>query len=1109
MFLALSVSLFAAVQALNAEQTRPHQSSQPILWSELGSKVMTQYSGDGLAVFTDHLGSVRLRCSFQQLSGEVTATGLWLTSTAERAAAERLRVVANYLGRDGGTMAALPERGVAVTESGRARYLRGGLVEEYGVSVDGVRQDLVVTESPQGKGDLRVELGVSGARAEKAAGSVQLVWQQSGRKLAYSKLHVVDAAERPLDARLEVLSEQRLAVVVADCGAVYPVRIDPTFSDANWISMGGADAGVYATVVDAAGNLYIGGEFTSVGGIDASNVAMWNGRSWSALGSGMENGVYTLVLLGSDLYAGGNFITAGGTSANYIAKWDGRTWSPLGSGVDDVVWALAVSGVNLYAGGNFAVAGGNAASHVAKWDGNAWSPLGSGVDDVVWGLAFWGANLYAGGNFITAGGSAANYIAKWDGKTWSPVGSGTDDIVWALAVSGAGLYAGGSFSTAGDNPANHVAKWDGSTWSALGTGMNDIVWALTVSGANLYAGGFFTTAGDNTANYVAQWDGSTWSPVGSGMDDAVWTLAVSGNNLYAGGSFTTAGGNDARYIAAAVAQAVSPALNHAPTIDQVPSMTVPKNGSVQTVSLTGITAGPNEGGQAITMTAIAYNKGTNPADGQNDYIQNLALALPAGGSFVTKMDNSATNIVLTFMPTPDKIGTSTIRVELQDDGGTAGGGIDTTYMSFDVNIAEYNNPPTITIPTSAQTVSIQPGKSSDTIPITVGDAPGETPATDLILTFVSDTPALIPNTAINLAQTGTGANRGLIITPAPNAFGTAKVTATVTDTGLTSSPGVGVKSASIAISVTIIAAQAPFISQVSTNGVVTTNVVTAVNKNSDVIAFTVNDAQTPAAQLGVSVTSNNQTLVPDGNIGFGGSDTNRLMIISPAVNQAGIAQITVTVQDTDGNTSSTTFQFTVVGTTPPVVNQPPSISKINDQTVVVGTSLPIITFTVSDDLTAVGDLKVTATSSNQSLIPANNISLGGNTGTRTLLLNLASGKTGVSAITVTVTDNSTPALSASTSFNVTVTPKVQVVANDFNGDGSPDIILEDASGNLGVWFMNGEALISGNYLSPASVGSDWRVVGTGDFNADGKTDLLFQKADGTLAMWYMDGGRDW
>jgi hypothetical protein len=40
-------------------------------------------------------------------------------------------------------------------------------------------------------------------------------------------------------------------VVVNDAGAVYPVRIDPTFSDANWMSMGGvegADGPVLAAV---------------------------------------------------------------------------------------------------------------------------------------------------------------------------------------------------------------------------------------------------------------------------------------------------------------------------------------------------------------------------------------------------------------------------------------------------------------------------------------------------------------------------------------------------------------------------------------------------------------------------------------------------------------------------------------------------------------------------------------------------------------------------------------------------------------------------------------------------------------------------------------------
>ena len=53
-----------------------------------------------------------------------------------------------------------------------------------------------------------------------------------------------------------------LVVLVNDADAVYPVRIDPTFSDANWISMGcfpGANGPVNAPVVDSSGNLYIDG----------------------------------------------------------------------------------------------------------------------------------------------------------------------------------------------------------------------------------------------------------------------------------------------------------------------------------------------------------------------------------------------------------------------------------------------------------------------------------------------------------------------------------------------------------------------------------------------------------------------------------------------------------------------------------------------------------------------------------------------------------------------------------------------------------------------------------------------------------------------------------
>jgi hypothetical protein len=127
------------------------------------------------------------------------------------------------------------------------RFRRPGLTEEYSVSLDGVRQDFVIESPPlnpqrstlnQSAGDLVVELALSGARAEAAAGGTRLRLEGSGRALAYGRLRVEDASGRELTARLEVLSADRLAVSVADANAAYPVRIDPTFSDADWLSLG-------------------------------------------------------------------------------------------------------------------------------------------------------------------------------------------------------------------------------------------------------------------------------------------------------------------------------------------------------------------------------------------------------------------------------------------------------------------------------------------------------------------------------------------------------------------------------------------------------------------------------------------------------------------------------------------------------------------------------------------------------------------------------------------------------------------------------------------------------------------------------------------------------
>ncbi len=616
-------------------------------WSQLGAKAGADYHGDGLGVSPTADGA-RLRCVFQRLEGEVTREGLWLTSTVTNPVNDRFRIVAAAVGREAENVEGNVERGAsedvergaserqsvepslhasrshasrshALADAGTvaidgqtARFTRPRLVEEYSVSMDGVRQDFIIEQPPVGAGPLRVELAVTGAKVEPLAGGAQLVLENSGRKIAYSRLRVTDATGKELSARMEVRpvgdevtslrlsSESRkpraemsqslpmngrdafhrvpivpgadqgrggtrpyLVVLVNDAEAMYPVRIDPTFSDANWVSMNpsipGASGLVTAAVVDGSGNLYIGGDFTVVGEVSANNIAKWNGSGWTALGSGMNGYVSALAVSGSDVYAGGYFTTAGGNAANYIAKWNGSGWTALGSGLNGEVNALAVSGSELYAGGWFTAVGGSAANYIAKWDGSSWTALGSGMGGppngsypYVYALAVSGSDLYAGGGFGTAGGSTANRIAKWNGSSWTALGSGIGGgYVLALAVSGSDLYAGGSFTTAGGNAANYIAKWNGSSWTALDSGMSDDVLALAVSGNDVYAGGLFKTAGGSAANYIAKWDGSSWTALGSGMNlyGYVYALAVSGNDVYAGGTFTTAGGSAANYVA--------------------------------------------------------------------------------------------------------------------------------------------------------------------------------------------------------------------------------------------------------------------------------------------------------------------------------------------------------------------------------------------------------------------------------------------------------------------------------------------------------------------------------------------------------------------------------
>lgn len=336
-----------------------------------------------------------------------------------------------------------------------------------------------------------------------------------------------------------------------------PGRLAPPLGlpgNENWSAYGsvGVSSFVRALLIDANGDLIVGGQFTTAGGITVNYVARWDNNlgGWSPLGSGMNGTVYALAMDAQGrIIAGGDFTVAGGVAANRIAIWDGNSWSPLGSGMNSTVRALAVApNGHIYAGGAF----NSPASFIARWDGTSWNPVGGGTNNQVYALAVApDGSLYAGGAFT----SPVNYLARWDGSTWSALGSGVSGPVNALVRSGSQLYAGGSFITAGGSTANRVARWDGSAWSVLGSGVNAVVHALAVDSlGNLYAGGEFTTAGGSTANRVARWDGSTWSSLGTGLGNgvssSVYALRTTSNNqLFVGGAFGQAGGINVSYLA--------------------------------------------------------------------------------------------------------------------------------------------------------------------------------------------------------------------------------------------------------------------------------------------------------------------------------------------------------------------------------------------------------------------------------------------------------------------------------------------------------------------------------------------------------------------------------
>ncbi len=335
----------------------------------------------------------------------------------------------------------------------------------------------------------------------------------------------------------------RALIAITFLLALQPLHAE--FTDDDWQPIPGINSGdqyeVRILTTDSNGILYVAGNFTSIGGVPAADIARWDGSAWHAMGAQLDsaNGIYSLACHGTEVYAGGEF-------EGCVAKWNGYTWTTLtgSNGVElwDAPIAMEFIGGKLHVAAYFS----GGIEGIARWeDGSGWQIIGDAESGHILCIAPADDGLYVGGRFTSINGVAANRVAKWNGASWSALGAGMsydDDTcrVRTLAYRNGSLYAGGTFDSAGGVSAPCVAKWDGQAWHPMPFGEYNLetVRSLRFVGDQLFmaAEGFIPSS-----RTVTRWDGASWQPLGSGIPGTVRAMASHYHSLFVGGDFYMAG----------------------------------------------------------------------------------------------------------------------------------------------------------------------------------------------------------------------------------------------------------------------------------------------------------------------------------------------------------------------------------------------------------------------------------------------------------------------------------------------------------------------------------------------------------------------------------------
>ena len=312
----------------------------------------------------------------------------------------------------------------------------------------------------------------------------------------------------------------------------------------------------------------------------------------------------------------------------------------------------------------------------------------------------------------------------------------------------------------------------------------------------------------------------------------------------------------------------------APSLSVIGDVTIAEDAVTGSIGFT--VADAETPASSLTVSASSSNTALVP---------NTAAALALGGSGSSR--------TLVARPAANQSGSTTITVTVSD-------GLLTASRTFTLTVTPVPDPPVVSRTPASATVA--PGMAAQTT-VTVTDV--DTAGSALALGTSSSNTTLLPNANVTMTVSGTTANSrtfAVTMTPVPGLTGPAVVTLSALDGGTP---------VATTFSLTVAVMSPPVIAPVSAKSTVEDTPIA--------VGFTVSDADTPLASLGLEASSSDPGLVPASGLVLSGSGASRTLTITPAANATGVATITLAASDGVA-TATTSFSLTVTA-----VNDAPSL----------------------------------------------------------------------------------------------------------------------------------------------------------------------------------------